>query len=77
MMSDERRARWERRAVRGYVADITLSAPALVIAGLMAGRRTDAAVVERQKKGAHGGNVVSPMSLRDRRAKGKRAGRSA
>jgi hypothetical protein len=35
MMSDERRARWERRAVHGYVAYIALSAAALMIAGLI------------------------------------------
>jgi hypothetical protein len=34
-MTDERRARWERRAITGYVAYIALSAAALVIAGLI------------------------------------------
>jgi hypothetical protein len=35
MISDERRARWERRAVRGHVAYVALSAAALTIAGLI------------------------------------------
>jgi hypothetical protein len=35
MTSEERRARWERRAVGGYVAYIALSAAALLIAGMI------------------------------------------
>jgi hypothetical protein len=34
-MTEERRARWEQRAVGGYVVYIALSAAALLIAGLI------------------------------------------